>query len=222
MAHPDDSPIRDDSHLETPIVAVFEYAGSHADKVANFLAAHEADVYVTSNWAMCLAADGLIIPGGNSPEEIAREIKPLRAAELIDARLLANRSVLAIGNAFNFLFETEPESQSTVFNQWPGSSQQISSIDLPVWCKVDCALDSLLFSGLETEEFLFEVPRYVIEWKLDSQGPMTAPKVTWAKTLDEVKFIAAIENGPLVAAQFHPENSGEQGKALLANWIRSL
>lgn len=222
MAHPDDSPIRDDSHLETPIVAVFEYAGSHADKVANFLASHEADVYVTSNWAMCLAADGLIIPGGNSPEEIAREIKPLRAAELIDARLLASRSVLTIGNAFNLLFETEPESQSNVFNQWPGSSQQISSIDLPAWCKVDGALDSLLFRGIETEEFLFEVPRYVREWKLDSQGPMTAPKVSWAKTADEVKFIAAIENGPLVATQLHPENSGEQGKALLTNWIRSL
>jgi glutamine amidotransferase len=222
VAHPDDSPIRDDSHLETAIVAIFEYAGSLADKVANFLATHDADVYVTSNWAMCLAADGLIIPGGDSPEKIAREIKPLRAAELIDARLLASRSVLAIGNAFNLLFETEPESQSTVFNQWPGSSQQISSIDLPVWCRVDSAPDSLLFSGIETEEFLFEVPRYVTEWKLDSQGPMTAPKVSWAQTVDEVRFIAAIENGPLVAAQFHPENSGEQGKALLANWIRSL
>jgi glutamine amidotransferase len=222
VAHPDDSPIRDDSHLETPIVAIFEYAASHADKVANFLATHDVDVYVTSNWAMCLAADGLIIPGGNSPEEIAREIKPLRAAELIDARLLANRSVLAIGNAFNLLFETDEASDSTVFNQWPGVSQQLESIAVPLWCKVDGALDSHLFSGVETQEFLFEAPRYVTEWKLDSQGPMTAPKVSWAKAADEVNFIAAIENGPLVATQFHPENSGKQGNALLTNWIRSL
>jgi glutamine amidotransferase len=46
--------------------------------------------------------------------------------------------------------------------------------------------------------------------------------VSWAKAADEVNFIAAIENGPLVATQFHPENSGEQGNALLTNWIRSL
>ncbi len=222
MAHPDDSPIRDDSHLETPIVAIFEYAGSHADKVANFLATHDADVYVSSNWAICLAADGLIIPGGNSPEEIAREIKPLRAAELIDARLLANRSVLAIGNAFNLLFETEEESDSNVFNQWPGVSEQLESIAVPLCCKVEGALDSHLFSGVQAEEFLFEVARYVTEWKLDSQGPMTAPKVSWAKAADELNFIAAIENGPLVATQFHPENSGEKGNALLTNWIRSL
>jgi len=222
VAHPDDSPIRDDSHLETPIVAIFEYAGSHAEKVANFLATNDADVYVSSNWAMCLAADGLIIPGGNSPEEIAREIKPLRAAELIDSRLLANRSVFAIGNAFNLLFETEEESESNIFNQWPGVSQPLESIAVPLWCKVDGALDSHLFSGVQAEEFLFEVSRYVAEWKLDSQGPMTAPKVSWAKSADEIKFIAAIENGPLVATQFHPENSGEQGKALITNWIRSL
>jgi glutamine amidotransferase len=162
------------------------------------------------------------MPGGNSPEEIAREIKPLRAAELIDARLLANRSVLAIGNAFNLLFETEEESDSNVFNQWPGVSEQLESIAVPLCCKVEGALDSHLFSGVQAEEFLFEVARYVTEWKLDSQGPMTAPKVSWAKAADEVNFIAAIENGPLVATQFHPENSGEQGNALLTNWIRSL
>ncbi len=36
------------------------------------------------------------------------------------------------------------------------------------------------------------------------------------------RFIAAVENGPLVATQFHPEKSGDAGSALLRNWVGSL
>ena len=36
------------------------------------------------------------------------------------------------------------------------------------------------------------------------------------------RFVAAVENGPLSATQFHPEKSGEAGLALLRNWVRSL
>ena len=35
-------------------------------------------------------------------------------------------------------------------------------------------------------------------------------------------FVAAVENGPLSATQFHPEKSGDAGAQLLENWVRSL
>ena len=45
-------------------------------------------------------------------------------------------------------------------------------------------------------------------------------RVTWAHHGED--FVAAVENGPLAATQFHPEKSGDTGAALLANWLRSL
>ena len=36
------------------------------------------------------------------------------------------------------------------------------------------------------------------------------------------RFVAAVENGPLSATQFHPEKSGDAGLALLENWVRAL
>jgi imidazoleglycerol phosphate synthase glutamine amidotransferase subunit HisH len=36
------------------------------------------------------------------------------------------------------------------------------------------------------------------------------------------KFLAAVENGPLSATQFHPEKSGRAGLALIKNWSKSL
>jgi glutamine amidotransferase len=34
--------------------------------------------------------------------------------------------------------------------------------------------------------------------------------------------VAAVENGPLCATQFHPEKSGDAGATLLSNWLDSL
>ena len=36
------------------------------------------------------------------------------------------------------------------------------------------------------------------------------------------RLVAAVENGPLCATQFHPEKSGDAGAALLHNWVGSL
>jgi glutamine amidotransferase len=44
--------------------------------------------------------------------------------------------------------------------------------------------------------------------------------VTWAT--HGHRFVAAVENGPLCATQFHPEKSGDAGAQLLENWVRSL
>ena len=49
---------------------------------------------------------------------------------------------------------------------------------------------------------------------------MTPPLITWAEHGE--RFIAAVENGPLCATQFHPEKSGDAGAALLSNWLESV
>jgi glutamine amidotransferase len=47
-----------------------------------------------------------------------------------------------------------------------------------------------------------------------------APLVTWAE--HGARFVAAVENGPLSATQFHPEKSGDAGAQLLTNWVATL
>ena len=49
---------------------------------------------------------------------------------------------------------------------------------------------------------------------------LTPPLVTWATHGEP--FVAAVENGPLCATQFHPEKSGDAGAALLANWLEMV
>jgi imidazole glycerol-phosphate synthase subunit HisH len=44
--------------------------------------------------------------------------------------------------------------------------------------------------------------------------------LTWAT--HHMPFLAAVEDGPLAATQFHPEKSGDAGAKLLANWVGTL
>jgi imidazole glycerol-phosphate synthase subunit HisH len=54
----------------------------------------------------------------------------------------------------------------------------------------------------------------------DPSGRLAPPLVSWATHGEP--FVAAVENGPLCATQFHPEKSGDAGAALLSNWLGML
>ena len=85
------------------------------------------------------------------------------------------------------------------------------------WSTVDVPERSVLFDGIAGERFYFVHSYAAHTWELSTpDGPFAAvePQVTWA-THGE-RFVAAVENGPLSATQFHPEKSGEAGLALLA------
>ena len=61
----------------------------------------------------------------------------------------------------------------------------------------------------------------VRRWELvPTNDRLRAPRVTWATHGEP--FVAAVENGPLSATQFHPEKSGDAGARVLANWVATL
>ena len=88
------------------------------------------------------------------------------------------------------------------------------------WNGVDAPEDSRLFAGVRDERFYFVHSYAARTWDLDAPRPSQRPRVTWA-THGE-RFVAAVENGPLSATQFHPEKSGPAGIRLLSNWLETL
>ena len=108
--------------------------------------------------------------------------------------------------------------------EWPGEVTALPE-DAVVphmgWNTVRPPEDSVLFDGLKDERFYFVHSYAVQSWDFDqSIESMNPPKVTWSH--HGTDFIAAVENGPLSATQFHPEKSGDAGMQLLRNWILSL
>jgi glutamine amidotransferase len=98
------------------------------------------------------------------------------------------------------------------------------------WNSVRPADGSALLAGLGepgepdgpgAEPMFYFVHSYAVtEAPRDTARSGAAPKVTWAAHGEP--FVAAVEDGPLMATQFHPEKSGDAGAALLANWLEQL
>jgi glutamine amidotransferase len=122
------------------------------------------------------------------------------------------------------LFETGVEHGVTTdgCGEWPGVVERLDAPVLPHvgWNTVDVDPRSELFAGVAGERFYFVHSYGVRRWELADTGPMTRPLVAWAD--HHGRFVAAVENGPLTATQFHPEKSGDAGGHLLATWVRSL
>jgi glutamine amidotransferase len=106
--------------------------------------------------------------------------------------------------------------------EWPGAVERLNAPILPHmgWNTLDAPAGSVLFGGLDAGTRFYFVHSYAARtWELEP-GRFAAPLVTWAEHGE--RFVAAVENGPLCATQFHPEKSGDAGAEVLKNWLSTL
>jgi len=209
---------------ERPRVAVFDYGSGNVHSALKALIAAGADAELTSDRQASLEADGLLVPGVGAFAAVREALLAHRGDEIIDRRLAGGRKVLGICVGMQVMFERGVERGGEVegLGEWPGT---VTELDAPVlphmgWNTVTPGEDSVLFRGIEDERFYFVHSFAAQEWSLEEHGAFPQPSVTWA-TYGK-PFIAAVENGPLSATQFHPEKSGEAGIQMLRNWVQSL
>lgn len=204
-----------------PRVVVIDYGSGNVHSAAKALAEAGANVELTRNRDSVLSADGLVVPGVGAFGAVMDQLNEINAGELIDKRLVAGKPVLGICVGLQVMFELGVEHglETAGLAQWPGTVQKLDAPILPHigWNTVESAKNSKLFNGIEHERFYFVHSYGVKNWELVVDGPLAAPKVTWGDYGG--KFIAAVENGPLSATQFHPEKSGQAGIKLLNNWL---
>lgn len=209
----------------TPTVAVLDYGSGNVHSAVKALIAAGADARLTSDRTEVLEADGLLVPGVGAYRAVADALRESRGGELIDRRLAGGRPVLGICVGMQILFETGVErgEETEGLGEWPGTVTQLDAPVLPHmgWNTVAAAPDSALFSGIEDERFYFVHSFGAQEWTLETQRPFPEPRLTWCD-YGSRPFLAAVENGPLSATQFHPEKSGAAGIRLLSNWIGTL
>jgi glutamine amidotransferase len=192
--------------------------------MAHALEAAGATAILTRDRDAIANADGLVVVGEGAFSNVMAGLRETRGDELIERRLAGGRPVLAIGVAMHVMFDGA-EVHGVIVDglaQWPGVVVELTAPTLPHsgWNTVGSASGSALFVGIETEMFHFEHSAAATAWSLEVYGAFAAPRVTYA-THGE-RFLAAVENGPLTATQFHPETSGDAGVHLLRNWVQSL
>lgn len=211
--------------MSAPTVALLDYGSGNVHSAAKAIEAAGARVRLTADRSAVMAADGLLVPGVGAFHAVMTALKAVRGDELIDRRLAGGRPVLGICVGMQIMFDRGVERGTTSegLGEWPGTVRELTAPVLPHmgWSPVEAPADSRLFAGLHDERFYFVHSYAATEWSLEVTNPaIAAPRVTWAEHGE--RFVAAVENGPLAATQFHPEKSGAAGLALLRNWVESL
>ncbi|NLS10967.1 imidazole glycerol phosphate synthase subunit HisH [Nesterenkonia sp. MY13] len=209
-----------------PTVAVLDYGSGNVHSAVRALARAGAEVTLTQDTDTILNARGLVVPGVGAFAAVMDALKAIDAPRWIGRRIAGSRPVLGICVGHQILFERGVEHGIAAegMGEWPGEVTALPS-DVVVphmgWNTIKAPEGTQLFKGLEEERFYFVHSYAVQSWDFDQTiESMHPPKVTWSH--HGADFIAAVENGPLAATQFHPEKSGDAGMALLQNWIETL
>ena len=208
-----------------PSVVVLDYGSGNLRSVHRALEQVGADVVVTSDYDTAMECDGLMVPGVGAFDACMAGIRAVRGDMIIDRRLTGGRPVMGICVGLQVMFDTGVEHGITTegLGEWPGVVEELQAPVLPHmgWNTVNVPDGSSLFAGVEKERFYFVHSYAVRTWDFHQGQPkMAAPLVTWSEHGEP--FVAAVENGPLVATQFHPEKSGDAGLHLLRTWVNSL
>lgn len=210
---------------DAPLVAVLDYGSGNVHSAVKALIAAGADARLTADRGLIQDAAGLLVPGVGAFSAVMAALKSIRGDELIERRLAGGLPVLGICVGMQVMFEhgVERGVDTDGLGEWPGA---VTELDAPVlphmgWNTVRAGEGSTLFRGIEDERFYFVHSFGAQHWSLDVIKPFREPALTWCD-YGAAPFLAAVENGPLSATQFHPEKSGAAGIRLLGNWIESL
>lgn len=214
------------SASSAPKIALLDYGSGNLHSANRALIRAGADVTVTADPDIALAADGLVVPGVGAFAACMAGLRAVRGERIIGKRLAGGRPVLGICVGMQILFERGVEFgvETEGCAEWPGTVERLPAPVLPHmgWNTVRAPADSVLFAGMDAETRFYFVHSYAAqEWAWNDEGSaIPAAKLTWAE--HGGPFLAAVENGPLSATQFHPEKSGDAGARLLRNWVNSL
>ena len=203
-------------------VVVLDYGSGNLRSAERAVERTGVDVTVTSDLAAAAAADGLVVPGVGAYAACMAGIEALGAGPVIADRVAAGQPVLGICVGMQILFDSGVEhgEQTKGLGLLPGVVTRLTATRIPHmgWNTVDVPARSVLFDGLPAATRFYFVHSYAAS-DLDALQRAGA-RVTTAS--HDLPFAAAVELGPLSAAQFHPEKSADAGRALLHNWVARL
>ena len=158
-------------------------------------------------------ADYLVLPGVGSFSAAIGKLNSLDLASVLKKRIEDLRPTLCVCLGLQLLASSSEESEGeqglSVFSQSVGRFSSDVRIPQIGWNKVQPLADCKLL----TAGYAYFANSYCLK-----ESP---PGWASAYATHGEPFIAALEKGPVLACQFHPELSSDWGKNLLARWLNS-
>lgn len=189
-------------------LAILDLGYGNVDSVRLAFARLGVEAVLTADAAVAENAERLVLPGvGAAGFAMAR----LQEAELVEVIRRRTAPMLGVCLGMQLLFEGSDESDIRGLGLVPGRVRALDPAPgRPVphmgWTSVDSAADGI---GLAAGDYVYFAHGFVCD-----DGPATAARATYGRIIP-----AALRQGHLWGAQFHPERSSAAGARFLSAFL---
>lgn len=197
------------------MIAVVDYGMGNIGSVCNALRYVGAEYKVTDDPSTILGADRLILPGVGAFGDAMDNIKNRGLIEPIRKFIESNKPFLGICLGYQLLFESSEESPGTaglcvldgVVRRFPADM----GLKVPHmgWNTISCPPKTSILKQFDGR-YVYFVHSYYTD-------PTDLAEFC-CETTYGIKYASAIEYGNILACQFHPEKSGDDGLNILKKW----
>jgi imidazole glycerol-phosphate synthase subunit HisH len=200
--------------VTAPLVAVLDYGIGNLRSAQKGLQRVGADARLTADPKVVAAAAGVVLPGVGAFGRCMEALEDGGLAAIAREAVTTGRPFLGICVGMQLLYEESEESPGVRgLGILPGVVRKLpDSVRIPQmqWNVLDVKRPSILLDGLPDPAWFYFVHSYAPDdvahavATCDYGGPV----------------VAAVQRDNVVATQFHPEKSGDNGMHLLSNFVR--
>lgn len=198
-------------------VAVIDYDMGNLHSACKGLEKAGAVPKITNSPEDILSADAVVLPGVGAFDPAMRHIRELRLEETIK-KAAREKPFLGICLGLQILFETSDEGTERGLGIIPGNVRRFKSepgITIPQmgWNQLEIQQPQCeLWNDLPSDPYVYFVHSYYVA---PADQNLNAAMVTHGSQT----VTAAIARDNLLAVQFHPEKSADNGLKILSNFV---
>ncbi|SPD74560.1 Imidazole glycerol phosphate synthase subunit hisH [uncultured Desulfobacterium sp.] len=199
------------------MISLLDYGAGNVRSVINAIESLGEKVRVVSDPQDIISAERLVFPGVGNFGSMMRILNENGYVDALRQYLHNDRPFLGICLGLQALFEGSEEALGVKgLGIFRGLVKRFD-IDIAVphigWNGIRIKKPSRIFGGINGDEKFYFVHSYYVAPEDKS--------IVLTSTDYGVEFVSSIEQGNIIATQFHPEKSGEAGIVILKNFLGS-
>jgi glutamine amidotransferase len=199
-----------------PRIAVVDYGAGNLVSIEQALTRVGARVTVARDPDAFAGADAIVVPGVGAAGPAMARLERYGLAQPIRAWIAAGRPYLGICLGLQLLFEGSDEDGATTLGILAGRTRRLEGAPtLPHigWNQVERRREHPLFDGVADGADFYFVHSYA------GVPADDADDVVVATTEHGLRFASVVARGAILGVQFHPERSGDDGLAVVGNFV---
>jgi len=201
------------------MIAIIDYGMGNVRSLKNAFEYFGHDVVVTNDHAEIEKADRIVLPGVGAFGDAMTAIHEKNLVDILTHQALVNRKpILGICLGMQLFAKRSFEHGDHAGLSWVDAEVKRIEVDRPLkvphvgWNNIQFPSDDWLFAGVKSDEANFY---FVHSYHMKCANP----EDLLATTDYGFPVTAVVRSENLLAIQFHPEKSQDNGLQVLENWV---